>query len=253
MRAVLALLWRAAAYARDAGADPWDFALRIDRLYETGATISDLRWLVAKGFAEHGLEMSACGDHHRSFRRSDGLNFEPTTCLVLTSSGCEFANRIQSAATPQSSRSIYTALIASDTTQAPPSDLPIGGETDDPPAAVKPRWDSTRRELTLADTLVKRFRVPARNQEIILGVFEEEGWPEHIDDPLPVSAGIDAQTRLHDVINRLNGKQTNRLLRFHGNGNGTGVSWELRDSDLPPEAREATGVDLVLLNSSQNN
>src|SRR5262245_48595904 len=88
-RAGLALLWQACWYARDAGADLWDFALEIDRLYETGVTISDLRWLVAKGFAEHGQERSFYGDAHRSFRPGAGLNFVPTTCFVLTPTGAE--------------------------------------------------------------------------------------------------------------------------------------------------------------------
>ena len=51
--------------SQDAGADLWDFALENDRLYATGLTISDLRGLVAKGFAEHGQETSFYGDHHR--------------------------------------------------------------------------------------------------------------------------------------------------------------------------------------------
>ena len=72
----------------------WDFALENDRLYETELTISDLRWLVAKGFAEHGQETSFYGDPHRSFRPSRGLNFVPTTCFVLTPKGAEFASRV---------------------------------------------------------------------------------------------------------------------------------------------------------------
>src|SRR5262249_26296993 len=75
--------------------------------------------------------------------------------------------------------------------------------------------------------VVKRYRVPARNQELILSAFEEEGWPEHIDDPLPVRYDIDPRMRLHDAIHRLNGRQINRLVRFKGNGTGTGVFWEL--------------------------
>jgi hypothetical protein len=97
LRAGLALLWQAYVYARDAGAALWDFALESDRLYETELTISDLRWLVAKGFAEHGQETSFYGDPHRSFRPSRGLNFVPTTCFVLTPEGAEFAGRILAA------------------------------------------------------------------------------------------------------------------------------------------------------------
>lgn len=93
LRAGLALLRQAHLYALDAGADVWDFALENDHLYETGLTISDLRWLIAKRFAGHGQEMSFYGDPHRSFRPSDGLNFVPTTCFVLTPKGVEFAGK----------------------------------------------------------------------------------------------------------------------------------------------------------------
>jgi hypothetical protein len=97
IRAGLSLLWQAYQYAQDAGADQWDFAVENAMLYETGLTISDLRWLVAKGFAEHGQETSFYGDPHRSFRTSIGLNFVPTTCFVLTPKGAEFAGRILAA------------------------------------------------------------------------------------------------------------------------------------------------------------
>jgi hypothetical protein len=89
----LAPLWQAYRYARDAGADRWDFALEGDRLCAAKLTISDLRWLVAKGLAEHGQETSFYGDPHRSFRPSKGLNFVVTSCFVLTPSGAEFARR----------------------------------------------------------------------------------------------------------------------------------------------------------------
>jgi hypothetical protein len=94
LRAGLALLWQAYRYALDAGADLWDFALESERLYAANLTISDVRWLVARGFAEHGRETSVYGDAHRSFRPGRGLNFVPKTCFVLTPRGAEFAARI---------------------------------------------------------------------------------------------------------------------------------------------------------------
>jgi hypothetical protein len=94
LRAGLALLSQAYVYAQDAGADLWDFALENDQLYAIDMTISDLRWLVAKGFAEQGQETSFYGDPHRSFRPSAGFNFALTTCFVLTPKGAEFASRI---------------------------------------------------------------------------------------------------------------------------------------------------------------
>jgi len=96
-KAGLALLWEAYRYAQDAGADVWDFALESSSLYAGGLSINDLRWLVAKGLAEHGQETSFYGDRHRSFRPSGGLNFVPTTCFVLTPRGAEFADRVLAA------------------------------------------------------------------------------------------------------------------------------------------------------------
>jgi hypothetical protein len=90
-RAGLARLWQAYVYAEDAGAALWDFALENDQLYATHMTISDLRWLVARGLVEHGQETSFYGEPHRSFRPSGGFNFAPTTCFVLTPKGAEFA------------------------------------------------------------------------------------------------------------------------------------------------------------------
>ena len=102
----------------------------------------------------------------------------------------------------------------------------------DATSELKPRWNTARRELSVAGVIVKRFRVPARNQETILSAFEEEGWAEHIHDPLPVTHEIDAPTRLHDAINRLNRCQIRPLLRFRGDGRGTGILWELSQPDM---------------------
>src|SRR5437879_10801727 len=94
LRAGVALLWRAYICAQDTGANVWDFALRTGRLYEAGMTSSDLRWMVAKGFAEHGEETSGYGDPHRSFRRSNGYFFNDHTCLILTPSGAALAEHV---------------------------------------------------------------------------------------------------------------------------------------------------------------
>jgi hypothetical protein len=233
--AALALLWHAHNCAQDAGTDLWDFALETVTLYEAGLTISDLRWLVAKGFAVHGQETSVYGGLHRSFRPGAGFFFEPTTCIVLTSEGVAFAEHL------------LRTLVATSPTAPPPFETTAHGNGQTPghdnhapathdssgsaTAAVKPRWNLLQRELCLGVRVVKRFRVPAHVQQLIICAFEEEGWPAHIDDPLPCRRDIDPRARLHDAIHRLNGHQINRLLRFKGNGSGTGVSWELRRAD----------------------
>jgi hypothetical protein len=38
---------------------------------------------------------------------------------------------------------------------------------------------------------------------------------------------MDAKERLHSAIARLNKHQKNELIRFHGDGTGTGIIWEL--------------------------
>jgi len=91
-----------------------------------------------------------------------------------------------------------------------------------------PRWDAARRELCLDGRLVKRFRRPAANQEIILAAFEEEGWPPAIDDPLPGAPGIDPRERLHEAVRRLNGSQKDAGIHFERDGSGCRVLWRVR-------------------------
>lgn len=226
----LGLLWRAYNYACTSGAELWDFALETKTLYDTGLTVSDLRWLVARRFAEHGQEISVYGSPHRAFHTGTGFYFEPTTCVVLTAAGAEFAAKVLREAPAEfggpglSDLGGHAARNRPDVSEASAVSGPV----------VKPCWNISRRELSVAGQLVKRFRVPAQNQELILCAFEEEGWPDCIDDPLPMTSDRDTQTRLHDAINRLNGRQANPLLRFHGNGNGTGVSWEVRLPRMMP-------------------
>jgi hypothetical protein len=87
-----------------------------------------------------------------------------------------------------------------------------------------PVWDSERRELRFRNRLVKRYRVPAPNQELILAAFQEEGWPNCIDDPLH-PGDQDPQRRLQATVKSLNRNQVAPLLRFRGNGNGDRVCW----------------------------
>lgn len=93
----------------------------------------------------------------------------------------------------------------------------------------RPSWDRTRRVLMFAAQVIKRFNWPARNQELILTAFEEMGWPDRIDDPLPVTEGISQKDRLHDTIKCLNRKRLIKSIRFTGDGTGQGVCWRRSD------------------------
>ncbi|MEN6451371.1 MAG: hypothetical protein ABFC96_12840 [Thermoguttaceae bacterium] len=96
------------------------------------------------------------------------------------------------------------------------------------PAVVPqvPRWDSQRRELVVDGQIVKRFRVPAPNQEAVLAAFEEEGWPSRIFDPLIPQGDVSPKRRLHETIKALNSHRLFRAVRFRGDGTGQGVLWE---------------------------
>ncbi|MFO1040748.1 MAG: hypothetical protein U0941_03130 [Planctomycetaceae bacterium] len=225
MKAGLAALLRAHDCAQDAEASTWDFALHVSELFQNGMSMSDIRWLIAKGFTEHGQETSVYGKPHRTFRQTDGFVIDIATCFVLTPAGVNLAQTVsmQSRAALQSSP-LTTSLSATTNLST------ISSHT--------PYWDSGRRELSVAGTMIKRFRVPAQNQELILSAFQEEGWPHHIYDPLPTNRKINTHVRLHDAINRLNGCQKLPLVRFHGNGSGNGISWELRQPQSPPDRHQ---------------
>ncbi|MFM7116103.1 MAG: hypothetical protein ACKO81_09970 [Planctomycetota bacterium] len=90
---------------------------------------------------------------------------------------------------------------------------------------ARPAWDKARRILVFAGVVIKRFNWPARNQELILTAFEEMGWPERIDDPLPITEGISQKDRLHDTIKCLNRKRLVKSIRFAGDGSGQGICW----------------------------
>ncbi|MEM1068041.1 MAG: hypothetical protein AAGG48_25470 [Planctomycetota bacterium] len=192
----LALLRDARRYAEQLARDPWDFAEEKSSLRRLGLSNSDLRWLICKGFVEHGRETSTNRTDHREFRRDGGLRFSKKSCFILTKSGLEFLHRNM------------------------PSDLRSDW-------SQRPTWDRDLQELRVGEVIVKQFKVPAPNQETVLAVFEEEGWPVCIDDPLVPDENIDPKRRLHDTINSLNRNQRTKSIRFHGNGSGSGIRWEL--------------------------
>lgn len=92
-------------------------------------------------------------------------------------------------------------------------------------STLKPRWDADARRLWFGDQICKQFRGPAPNQEKILAVFQEDDWPERIDDPFPNSAVVDRRQRLSDTVRRL--KDT-KCVRFEMDGTGEGVRWHRR-------------------------
>ncbi len=190
-------------YAHDLHRDVWDFSIDATQLHIDGMAHNDLQWLVWKKYAYCGLK-SARG----SVRKLKDATFRKNACVVLTDDGARFANRVLRE--PASSNRPFRK-----------------GKFANPMRTVKPKWDPIRRTLTLGPVVVKKLKHTACAQERVFATFEELGWPECVDDPLPFQAGQDAKRRLHDTINNMNRYQTNRLIHFHSNGQGTGIRWEL--------------------------
>lgn len=92
----------------------------------------------------------------------------------------------------------------------------------------RPCWTPKRRTLHLGGRLLKKFMRPAAVQELILTVFEEEGWPERIDDPLPLQPATPPSHRLRNAVRSLNRGLNSNDICFHADGTGTGITWALR-------------------------
>ncbi len=199
--------------ADDVQSDPWQFAVETADLTALGLGKSGLRWLVRKGFAEHARELTRRGDAARGFQPEPSLAFTSKSCFILTAAGHSWLER--AGAAPAVLR-LY---------ETPAGALAV--------AALSPRWDLRTRTLYLGDQVVKRYRVPAENQEAVLSAFEEEGWVQTIDDPLSPTAEVSPGVRLRDTVRRLNAGQTSQLLHFYGDGSGEHVLWEIL---LPPVA-----------------
>ena len=253
-------LARAADYAQDLGNSLWEFAVEIDRLLALGMTTSDLRWLAKRGYVIHGREVTSPRDAVRRFEPPEqNLAFSPTTCFVLTAGGLGMLGRDRSLASPavvgmpallernvdrSDARLIENgASDADELGTAGSIELPsrrlIDAQSQQSLEGVLPNWDRESRTFLVGEYLIKRFRVPSPNQESVLDAFQEEGWPQSIDDPLPPSGDQHPKRCLRDTIKCLNLNQASRMIRFHGDGTGQRVLWQLLS---PPLATAGTAA-----------
>jgi hypothetical protein len=211
--AALAVLYESYEYAQDLEASPWDFATEISGLRRLKLTNSDLRWLVGRGYVEHGVEVTLAGDLERSFQHPGRLLFGKKTCFVLARSGAALAQQLA----PEGSRQVMNG----DRACAPPA-LAIASPSPGP----MPRWDRDRQELSFGPTVVRRFKIPSLDAETILAALEEAHWPARLDDPLPGDDG--PKWRLQRAIDDLNRHQRPALVCFQVDASGRCVTWEAR-------------------------
>jgi len=209
----LAALLRAHQYAQSTRRPAWDFAVHFDELTAAGLTPCDLRWLTCRGYIKHRRGASQALHPKRMIDHSAKASFSRDSAFILLPSGIRLAKLLlgESSASPAH----FTARTAAGEGKIPTH------------VARVPVWDGPRRELRVGQVVIKRYCVPAENQEAILAAFEEESWPVHIDDPLAPVPGIDPKRRLHSTIQCLNRNQQVQLVHFRGDGYGRGVRWEL--------------------------
>ncbi len=220
----LHLLLRAYVYANEASDEPWLFAVELADLRHGGLMPSDLRWLITQGLVElqdEGSGPSSSGNGHPA---------EPGFCdcsrFLPTAAGYDHLQHLlqgaigeRPGASPRPSVECHLPHLL----QEPIHERQAASPRSD--GIVKPNWDSMLRELRVGDVLVKRYRVPAEIQELILNAFQEEAWPRRIDDPLPPVPDISPKRRLSTAITALNRNQKSRAIQFTGDGCGEGVIW----------------------------
>jgi len=198
-RQALRLLEEAWNAAEQLGRAVWQFAVEIHQFQALGLSHTELRLLLCGGYLEHARESASARSAERTFHRLSTLSLPREACFVLSAKGWE---ALHQAARPR----LVTLSL--------------------PDSRNVPRWDGRLRQLWWNDLLIKHYRSPADNQERVLQAFQEEGWPVHIDDPLPARSDVEPRMRLHDTIKALNRAQQNHRLRFRSASNGKGICWE---------------------------
>jgi hypothetical protein len=93
-----------------------------------------------------------------------------------------------------------------------------------------PVFDRLTGKLRFRDTLVReRTRKPAPLVEMLLLRFDEAGWPEALEAPLPEGV-FDPRQQLIEAVRRLNKGLRGKLMCFHVRGSV--ITWEDRAADV---------------------
>jgi hypothetical protein len=89
-----------------------------------------------------------------------------------------------------------------------------------------PTYERLTGRLRFREILVhERKQKPAPLVELLLVRFNEAGWPEALETPLPLGA-FDPHEQLTEAVRRLNKGLRGSLIRFHVRGSV--ITWEDR-------------------------
>ena len=89
---------------------------------------------------------------------------------------------------------------------------------------IIPDWNKETRKLKVNGIVIHEYRRPAENQTRILQEFQESGWPECIDDPIPRGSVKNPKKRLKRAKEELNTAQDK--ITFRCAGDGETICWK---------------------------
>jgi hypothetical protein len=196
--------------AAEQGLEPASKAVPLTHFRGRGTADSILLWLLFQAHIEHLHLVPGVGRAPDGTRPADSLLLGETSCFTLTDRGEAFADGFLAGVFAGKGPELEAAW-----------DLLLLGR-------LTPRYDREDRVFAWGHRVLKCFRQPSQNQEIIRCAGEELGWPPWFDDPLPRSGGRWAGVRLHNTIKALNRHQEPYLVHFKGDGSGRRVGWEYR-------------------------
>jgi hypothetical protein len=181
--------------------------ISLSRLRERAIADTILLWMMYQGHVEH-LQPD---ETFPTCKRVSSLRFTSTSRFALTPCGMDYANGFLAGVLLPDSEGDFAEVWDS---------LLLG--------CLLPGYDKQNRLLLWGRQVLKSFRQPAENQEIVLCSAEELNWPGWFDDPLPRFEGLNPKIRLHNTIKALNRHQTHGLVHFRGDGTGTRIGWVYR-------------------------
>jgi hypothetical protein len=207
-------LWLAHREASDRQLEPRENPVSLSHFHRKGILDYILLWMRYQGHVDH-CQLAGPPDHGRSLDSPQAKPwFAPRSSFWLTDRGDVFANIFLS-----------NALVPEedDAFEATWSRLLLG--------ELLPSYDLEDRIFHWGAHLLKWFRQPAENQELVLCAEEELDWPKWMDDPLPRKNGKNSKIRVHNTIKDLNRhQQIADMVHFQGDGTGTRIGWQYPES-----------------------